>query len=41
MQTSTLFLRVTMLALLVSAFGGVPAGVAEENQVPGRNGAVD
>jgi hypothetical protein len=36
MQTSTVFLRVTMLALLVSAFGGVPTGVAEENQVRGE-----
>lgn len=39
MQTSTVFLRVAMLTLLVSAFVGVPAGVAEENQVRGETGA--
>ena len=32
MQTSTIFLRATMLALFVSAFGGVPADAAEEKQ---------
>lgn len=33
MQTTTIFLRVAMLALVVSALDGVQAGVADENQV--------
>ncbi len=41
MQTSTVFLRVTMLALLVSAFGGVPADAAEEKQVRGETAAAE
>jgi hypothetical protein len=41
MQTSTVLLRVTMLALLVSAFGGVPADAAEEKPVRGETAVAE